>query len=55
MENVNSETAISTGIRYRSRRATKNGMEGHSFQARDTSITPLYILGKPLTFALDIA
>ena len=55
MENVSSETAISTGTRYKSRRATKNAMGGYSFQARDTSITPLYILGKPFTFALEIA
>ncbi len=55
MENVSSETAISTGTRYRSRRATKKAIGGYSFQARDTSITPLYILGSPFTFALDIA
>jgi hypothetical protein len=30
-------------------------MRSYSFQARDTSITPLYILGIPLTFALEIA
>jgi hypothetical protein len=30
-------------------------MGGYSFQARDTSITPLYIFGKPFTFALEIA
>ena len=55
MEKVSSETAISTGTRYKSRRATKNAISGYSFQARDTSITPLYILGNPLTFALEIA
>ena len=54
-ENVSSETAISTGTRYRSLRATKNTMGGYSFQARDTSIIPLYIFGRPLTFALEIA
>jgi hypothetical protein len=30
-------------------------MSGYSFQARDTSITPLYILGRPLIFAVEIA
>jgi hypothetical protein len=30
-------------------------MGGYSFQARDTSIIPLYILGSPLSFALEIA
>ncbi|MEH2601584.1 hypothetical protein V1277_000961 [Bradyrhizobium sp. AZCC 1588] len=55
MEKVSSETAISTGNKYNSRRATKNAIDGYSFQARDTSITPLYILGSPLTFALEIA
>jgi hypothetical protein len=30
-------------------------MSGYSFQARDTSITPLYIFGNPLTFAVEIA
>jgi hypothetical protein len=30
-------------------------MSGYSFQARDTSITPLYMLGSPLSFALEIA
>jgi hypothetical protein len=30
-------------------------MSGYSFQARDTSITPLYMLGSPFTFALEIA
>jgi hypothetical protein len=30
-------------------------MAGYSFQLRDTSITPLYIFGRPLIFAVEIA
>ena len=55
MKKVNSDTAIRTGIRYRSLRATKSSMEDHSSQVLDTSITPLYIFGKPLSFALESA
>jgi hypothetical protein len=40
MKKVSSDTAISTGIRYRSLRATKNSMEDYSSQVSDTSITP---------------
>ena len=55
MQNVRSETAIRTGIRYRNLRPTKNNMRDHSSQTRETSITPLYIFGNPFTFALDMA
>jgi hypothetical protein len=40
MKKVSSDTAIRTGIRYKSLRATKNSMEGYSSQVSDTSITP---------------
>jgi hypothetical protein len=30
-------------------------MAGYSFQVCDTSITPLYIFGRPFTFAVEIA
>jgi hypothetical protein len=55
MRNVNSDTAISTGTRYRSLRATKPSMRCYSSQTRERSIIPLYIFGKPFTLALDIA
>ena len=37
------------------RRATKNAISGYFFQVCETSITPLYILGRPFTFAVEIA
>jgi hypothetical protein len=30
-------------------------MRHYSSQTRDTSITPLYIFGRPFTFVVDIA
>ena len=36
-------------------RATNSSMEDYSSQVPETSITPLYIFGKPFSFALDSA
>ena len=46
-----SEPAPGTGAF--ARRMTS--MRGYSIQTSDTSITPLYIFGRPLSFALEIA